>query len=92
MLNFGALAVPFVYAGLGLVVGWFRRTAPKLQAGDARLLLVPFGAYMCFNLLVGDSDNLIFGLVKNGFLPLTLIWICTTRLRLPSRNAAPYSY
>jgi hypothetical protein len=85
MLNFGALAVPIVYGLLGVVVGWFRKTTPKLLAGDARLLLVPFGAYMCFNLLVGDSDNLVFGMIKNGFLPFLVIWICTTRLRLPQK-------
>jgi len=80
MLNFGPLAVPFAYAIFGLFVGWFRRAVNRLVPGDARLLLVPFGIYMFLGILAGDSDNVAFGLAKNGLLPLLVIILSSAKL------------
>lgn len=81
MLNFSPLSVPFVYALFGLLVGRFRNGAASLFPGDARLLLVPFAVYMCLAALAGDSDNVTFGLVKNGFLPFLVVLVCSIRRR-----------
>ena len=89
MLNFGPLAVPFAYALLGLLVGWFRSGVRSLLPGDARFLLVPFGVYLCVTGLSGDSDNIIFGLVKDGFLPLLVVLVCSVRWKLFVHDFAP---
>lgn len=86
MLNFGPISVPFAYAVFGLLVGWFRKSAGTLLRRDARLLLVPFGVYLCISVLIGDSDNVVFGLIKNGFLPLLVI-LCSVK-RIPLRTSA----
>ena len=81
MLNFGPLAVPFAYAAFGLLVGWFRRAVDRLLPGDARFLLVPLGVYMFLGILAGDSDNVAFGLAKNGLLPFVVITLSSVKLR-----------
>jgi hypothetical protein len=81
MLNFGPPSVLFVYAFFGLLVGWLRGAVARLLPGDARFLLVPFGVYMGMSALAGDSDNLTFGLAKNGFLPLLVVIVCSAKLR-----------
>jgi len=81
MLNFGPLSVPFVYAFFGFLVGWFRAGVARLLPGDARFLLAPFGAYMCVSALAADSDNLTFGLAKNGLLPFLVVIVCSSKLR-----------
>ena len=82
MLNFGPISVPLAYAVLGFIVGWFRKSAGTLLRGDARLLLVPFGVYVCVCVLMGDSDNLVFGVIKNGFLPLLVVLCSVKRISL----------
>lgn len=79
MLNFGPVSVPFAFAVFGLLVGWFRSRTFTLLPGDARYLLVPFGVYFCLAALSGDSDNLIFGLAKDGFLPFLVVIVCSFR-------------
>jgi hypothetical protein len=81
MLNFGPVAVPIAYALFGLLIAWFRKGVSELQSGDARLLLVPFGVYLCVSILAADSDNLLFGMVKGGFIPLLVVWLCSRRRR-----------
>jgi hypothetical protein len=93
MLNFGPVSVPFAYALFGLLVGWFRKSAAILSPGDARLLFVPFGVYLCISALGGDSDNIVFGIVKSGFVPFLVI-LCSIKracLRpIPPELKAPH--
>ncbi len=91
MLNFGPFSVPVAYAIFGLLVGWFRSDVQNLMAGDSRFLLVPFGVYMCLAALSGDSDNLIFGLAKDGLMPLLVVLFCSLRRKIviPSLVAMP---
>jgi hypothetical protein len=79
MLNFGPLSVPFAFALFGLFIGWFRGLVNRLSPGDARLLLVPYGVYCCLSVVGSDLDNLTFGLAKNGFMPLLVVIVCSTR-------------
>jgi hypothetical protein len=82
ILNFGPVAAPVTYALLGLFVGWFRRAVGRFLPGDARLLLVPLVVYECMSCFGGDSDNLVFGIAKNSFLPLLAIVLFTARRRV----------
>ena len=79
MLNFGSASVPLVYGLYGLFVGWFRRFLQSLSPNDARLLLIPFGVYMCVSAVSADSDNLTYGLVKNGLVPFLVVFLCAVR-------------
>jgi hypothetical protein len=93
MLNFGPISVPFAYALFGLFVGWFRSRASSLLPGDTRFLLVPFGVYMCISIISGDSDNLIFGLAKDGLMPFLVVLICSQRSALFVHKFVPtHSY
>lgn len=79
MLNFGLVSVPVVYGLYGLFVGWFRHFLRSLSSSDARLLLIPFGVYMCVSAVSADSDNLTYGLIKNGLLPFLVVFVCSRR-------------
>jgi hypothetical protein len=84
MLNFGPLAVPLAYLVFGLVVGRLRGFLATLRKGDTRLLLFPFLITICFWLLVGDSDTLLFILIKDGLPPALVVWIGSNCLRSAS--------
>lgn len=89
MLNFGPISVPFAYAIFGLFVGWFRHRVSALLPDDSRFLLVPFGVYTCMSIMSGDSDNLIFGLAKDGFLPFLVVIVCSFRFRVFVKQFTP---
>jgi hypothetical protein len=74
MLNFGPIAVPFAYGIFGLIVGVLQRFSFRLRSWDTRLLIYPFLINSCFSILQSDSDNLLFNLIKGGFLPTLVIW------------------
>ena len=83
MLNFGVLAAPFAFAVLGLVVRWMERLTSTLKASDARWLLVPLLVNMSFVVLQADSDNIVWGLVKNGIAPFLVVFI-GSKILIPS--------
>jgi hypothetical protein len=79
MLNFGPFAVLAAYLGFGVVVGRLQRFGGRLRPGDARLLTYPFLVNLCFAALLGDSDNLLFMFVKDGLVPLFVVWFGSHR-------------
>jgi hypothetical protein len=79
MLNFGPLGVPVAFAAFGLVVGWVRRYLLTWHTADCRLLLAPYLVNMCFVVLVGDSDNLVFFIISNGAIPILVVALSSTR-------------
>ena len=87
MLNFGPLSVPLIYGAFGLLMGWFRRFMGDLKPSDARILLIPFAIYMLVSTWGADSDNLIFGMVKNGLIPFLVVWISSAKIAAV-RNAS----
>ena len=78
MLNFGPVAVPFVYLIFGLVVSRIRRFILTLEPDDSRLILLPFLVNLCFVILVSDSDNVLFFLIKNGAVPFAVLALSST--------------
>jgi hypothetical protein len=74
MLNFGPIAVPFAYLIFGVIVGRLQHFFSKLRHSDTRLLLYPFLVSLCFSFLQSDSDNLLFNFIKNGLVPIFIIW------------------
>lgn len=75
MLNFGPIPVPFAYGIFGFAVGILQRSLYTLRRRDTRLLLYPFFVNLCFSVLQGDSDNLLFNLIKGGAVPMLVIWL-----------------
>ena len=80
MLNFGPFVVPLSFLIFGFLVGRLRRLLIALEPADSRLLLLPFLLNLCFVILVADSDNVLFFLVKNGTLPFAVLALSSTKL------------
>ncbi len=83
MLNFGIVAVPFAYLAFGLIIGRFQRSLSRLRDGDARLLLYPFILNICIWALHADSDVLLFLLIKDGLVPVSVVWFASRVLKSP---------
>lgn len=81
MLNFGPYGVPFLYFLFGAVVGLVRRLPGAWHPADARLLLYPLAVNSTIALLAGDSDNLLFFVLKNGAVPIAAVVLGTSRVR-----------
>ncbi|HKW91841.1 MAG TPA: hypothetical protein VJX92_08075 [Methylomirabilota bacterium] len=77
MLNFGPLGVPLAFLAFGWVVGHLQRFHSGLRPGDARRLTYPFILNLCFTILLNDSDILLFMLVKDGLVPLLVVWFAS---------------
>ena len=52
-------------------------------------MIYPFLVNFCFAILVGDSDNWILFLIKNGMVPFTVILLSTSKIRLRAGEALP---
>lgn len=75
MLNFGPFVVPLAFAVLGLAVGRVRYWLSTWEPYDVRMFFVPFLVNLCFVLLVSDSDNILFFIIKNGAVPMFVVWL-----------------
>jgi len=81
ILNFGPWLVPIAFAFLGLVVSAVRAMVYQLSDDDSRLLLLPLAINLGFLILVSDSDNILFFIIKNGFLPTIFVLISSTKVK-----------
>lgn len=88
MLNFGPLAVPFVYLLFGLIVGRLQRFMTRLDRDDPRLLLCPFLIVLCFWMLVADSSTMLFVVIKDGLPPTLILWFASRRSSAKPENAS----
>ena len=82
MLNFGAFAAPLGFALLGLCVRTTDRALRRWPAVDARWLVAPVLVNLCFAILIGDGDNLIFFVIKSLLVPSFLLLVSTRRVWL----------
>jgi hypothetical protein len=79
MFNFGPYAIPIAYLLFGLLVGWVRKLLLTMLPGDSRLLIVPLLINLCFTVMAGDSDNVIFFLFKNGSIPFFIVLLSSSK-------------
>jgi hypothetical protein len=91
MLNFGPLAVVGAYLAFGAVVGRLQRVHSRLRPGDARRLAYPFILNLCFTILLNDSDILLFMVVKDGLVPLSVLWLGSRAVTITSA-ARPFAF
>lgn len=89
MLNFGPWPVPLAYLLLGIVVGRLQRSFALLRRNDARRLMYPFFIISVFTIIQSDSDNLLFNSIKDGLMPLAVVWIGSRRVSLDEREPEP---
>lgn len=82
ILNFGPLAVPFVFGSFGLLLACITRWMQNLDANDARMCFVPFITYLCTIWIIGgDSDNIVFIAIKNASVPAFILLSTAVRIR-----------
>jgi hypothetical protein len=92
MLNFGPIGIPLSFALLGVVIVYTRRCLWKYQPGDSRRYLAPFVISLSYMIFIWDSDIVLFYIVKEGFVPATLLFLASRRIPLaaqPSMEAIP---
>lgn len=80
ILNFGPIGIPLAFIPFGFAVGRTRRFLRELLPFDTRLLIYPFLLNLCFWVLVADSDNIIFILLKDGLVPFLVIYLASSKL------------
>ncbi|WP_373893846.1 hypothetical protein [Virgibacillus sp. CBA3643] len=82
MLNFGLLFVLPVYILLAWIVHLIEKSRQTwIVNQDGRLFIYPMLVVSCLLILVQDSDNLIFTLVKNLSIPLVLLFMVSIKRR-----------
>lgn len=86
MLNFGPFLVPLSFVIIGILVGRIHRILLSLNRSDSRLLLFPLLVNFCFVILVGDSDNALFFIIKQGTFPFVAIWLSFQNQTLENSN------
>ncbi len=91
MLNFGPWPVPFAYLLFGVVVGRLQHLLRVLKPGDTRLLIHPFLVMWCFSIIQSDSDNLLFNFIKDGMMPLAVVFVGSRRIRTAEPQTAARS-
>jgi hypothetical protein len=79
MLNFGPAGILIAYIALGLLTAMLQGVILRLLPGDTRWLIAPFFVNLLFLLLLNDSDNAVFYLVKYGLMPISLVLLSSTR-------------
>jgi hypothetical protein len=79
LLNFGPAIPIFLFIGAGMLIGKLNSFCLRLQAEDPRTLLIPFLSNGCLVLILSDSDNLVFFVMKNGFMAFLMIYLISMR-------------
>jgi hypothetical protein len=79
MLNFGPAGVLLAYIALGIFTALLQGRLLSLAPGDIRWLAAPFFINLLFLLLLNDSDNAVFYLIKYGLMPIALVLLSFTR-------------
>jgi hypothetical protein len=87
MLNFGPAGILLAYCALAILTAMLQGGLLRLAPGDIRWLIAPFFINLLFLLLLNDSDNAVFYLIKYGLMPTALVLLSFTR-----RKARRISY
>ncbi len=82
ILNFGPYPAALLFAVLGISVGLVRRAMEGLPRSDPRMLMFPFFALICLFLVLNDSDNVLFMIIKYGAVPGAVIMFSSSRRRV----------
>ncbi len=75
MLNFPYHLYPIVFFPFALLVIYIDNFRKRKKDDDTTLLIYPFFVNLCIILLIADSDNVLYFILKNGFIPIIFILI-----------------
>lgn len=84
MLNWGPPAALLAFVVLGVLVVWTKTLLTRWQEGDSRLMLLPMILTWCFFVLIYDSDNVLFLVLKTFAIPFFLIWLASNSRMISS--------
>lgn len=82
MLNFGYWGILPAFGMYGIGMGYFRKKLSTFSASDSRIFFVPLIILMLQNMVIQDSDNWMFALLRDGFLLYILIRFTSAKSRL----------
>jgi hypothetical protein len=88
MLNFGPWVVPFVFVIPAIAVALVQLLTTGLSVSDTRLFVLPILIILCISLVLNDSDENLFGLVKYAAVPMLVI-VLGSRIKRPEESPAP---
>lgn len=89
LLNFGPVLPISLFLLAGFLIGKVNDFCLRLQPEDPRALMIPFVSNACLILILSDSDNLVFFLMKNGLFAFLLILLISTRAMPTPCKASP---
>jgi hypothetical protein len=87
ILNFGFTGVPFAWLVYGVIMGYYRKKLLTFLPLDGRYFIVPMLSLAIPEMTFGDSDNVVFFLLKSGVLPIAVVAYSCVRVPIPGRQA-----
>lgn len=75
ILNFGMIFGLLSFAVWGLIVNFIDKLQHSIDRCDTRMLIIPLLLITSILMLINDSDNILFFLIKNGLIPFLLIFL-----------------
>jgi hypothetical protein len=81
MLNFSYYGILPAFFAFGCFLGWFRKKIATMEPSDSRFFLIPLLILTFMLAVTGDSNNWMFGLLKLGILPFTVVFFGSIRSR-----------
>src|SRR5699024_6363530 len=75
ILNFGMILGLLSFVFWGVIINYINKLQHDIERYDARMLIVPLLLITAILMLINDSDNILFFLIKNGLIPFLLIFL-----------------
>ncbi|MEK4555305.1 hypothetical protein [Jeotgalicoccus sp. FSL K6-3177] len=75
ILNFGMIVGLLSFVFWGVTVNYINKLQHGIERYDARMIIIPLLLITSILMLINDSDNILFFLIKNGLIPFLLIFL-----------------
>jgi hypothetical protein len=82
ILNFGLYGIVPSFMFLGLILGIMRKKITTLYPDDSRFFFIPVFCVISIFLVISDSDNFMFALVKMTSLPFLVVYFGSLKTRI----------
>lgn len=86
IINFPYQLYPILFVLFAFITKKSELFYLKLEKRDVRLLIVPFFTNLSFVLLISDSDNVMFFMLKNGVIPILFVLFMGRYLSTSARD------
>jgi hypothetical protein len=81
LMNFGPVAVPFMFMIPAYLVRRLTALEEVLPSSDPRRILLPLAGVIVMWVIVADLDNVLWITAKHAAWPFFLIWLCSRKYR-----------